>query len=341
MGLMGLFRGTKRSPENDKTEGAPDIVVNYSEEDDGIPFNVGDDSPEGRNQTHPQPGCCTRFAKQLRPCQSWFHVKEPCSGRTLDIPESFAPASCYAFLWKLLATAIAILTLAWGLINSNSKPFYFAFLSMWGVCFVNIYFYFSLFNTVFASRTPQPNQTVGMRIRFTWFFGALGTHFTFVATCLYWFLIWKPEDGVQFVRVSEHGGLLLLILVDAIIVNRIPYRMQHYFGVLLVEMLYVVWTVIHGFATDIGNPNRNDNDPETNDDAIYPDVLEWTNDWQKALIYSCGTVFALGPILYLIMWCLSNGVCSDRRKYVDSVDERDQRPTVDDVEEGSVFAKWR
>jgi len=212
---------------------------------------------------------------------------------------------------------------------------------MWGVCFVNIYFYFSLLNTVLAARTPQPPHTVGWRIRFTWFFGALGTHFTFVATCLYWFLIWKPENGVTFVRVSEHGGLLLLVLIDAMIVNRVPYRMQHYFGLLAVEVLYIIWTVIHGFATDIGNPNRSDNDPETNDDAIYANVLEWENDWQKALLYSCMTVFVLGPILYTIMWSLSNGVCKDRRKYVDSVDERDHRPTVDDVEEGSVFAKWR
>ena len=149
-----------------------------------------------------------------------------------------------------------------------------------------------------------------------------------------------PRTGITFLRISEHGGLLLLVLIDATMVNRIPYRLQHYWGVLLVEITYLLWTVIHGLATDLGNPNRSDNDPETNDDTIYG-VLDWENDWQTALIYGCGTVFVLGPILYSIMWSLSNGVCKDRRKYVDSIDERDHRPTVDDVEEGSVFAKWR
>ena len=48
------------------------------------------------------------------------------------------------------------------------------------------------------------------------------------------------------------------------------------------------------------------------------------------------------PILFSILWVLANGCCGrDRRKYVDSVDERDVRPTVDDVEEGYIFAKWR
>ena len=335
---MGLFRGKQDSKKNNSAAGAaPDIVVNYSEEDDGIPFNGGNES----NESNQQLGCGARFSSQLNPRNPWFDVTEKCNGRTLDIPESFAPASCYAFIWKLLVTATAVLTLGWGINNSDSKPFYFAFLSTLGVCLVNIYFYFSLCNTIMASRTPQPTQTVGMRIRCTWLFGALGTHFTFAATCLYWFLIWDPDNGVSFTNISEHGGLLVLILVDAVVVNRIPYRMQHYVGILLVEILYVVWTVIHSLATDIGNPNQSDTDPETNDDAIYPDVLEWNNDWQKALIYSCSTLFGLGPILYILMWCLSNGMCKDRRKYVDSVDERDQRPTVDDVEEGSVFAKWR
>lgn len=335
---MGLFRGKQASKKESAAAAAPDIVVNYSEEqDDGIPFNGGDES-NGSNQ---QNGCCARFSSQLNPRQSWFHVTAECTGRTLDIPESFAPSSCYAFIWKLLVTATAVLTLGWGLNDSDSKPFYFAFLTSLGVCFVNIYFYFSLFNTILAARTPQPSQTVGMRIRFTWLFGALGTHLTFAAACLYWFIVWNPEDGVSFTNISAHGGLLVLILVDAAVVNRIPYRMQHYVAVLVVEILYVIWTVIHSLATDIGNPNQSDNDPDTNDDAIYPDVLEWNNDWKKALIYSCATVFGLGPILYIIMWCLSNGVCKDRRKYVDSVDERDQRPTVNDVEEGSVFAKWR
>lgn len=177
---------------------------------------------------------------------------------------------------------------------------------------------------------------MGYRLRFTWFFGALGTHIAFIAACLYWFLDFQPgKTEVTFVRVSEHGGLLFLVLIDATIVNRIPYRLQHYWGVLLVECLYVVWNVIHGLATDLGNPNRSDNDPETNDDTLYP-VLDWEDDWQGALMYSCLTVFILGPILYSIMWSLSNGVCTDRRKYVE--DERDQRPTVDDVEEGSVVA---
>jgi len=346
---MGWFRNKKDDAEANSLEQAvhPDIVVRDEEYEnggaamdyDGVPFNAGN---EASDAVAP-PSCFRRFSRELYPFQSWFYVQgDLFNGRTLDIPESFAPASCYAFFWKLLAASVAVLTLAWGFADSDAA-FYMAYLTSWGVLFVSIYFCWSVLNTVLASRTPQPVHTVGWRIRFTWFFFELGAVSTAIATLLYWPLVYDPDTSeITFTSISSHGGLLLLILVDGLLVNRTPVRFQHWYGVLMVQSAYAIWTVIHAYATDIGNPDNSDNDPETNDDAIYQDVLEWNEDWKTALFWVCIILFVVSPVLFAILWVLANGCCGkDRRKYVDSVDERDERPTVNDVEEGSIFAKWR
>ena len=322
--------------------GATVVVPNYSrtyeEDDDGVQYSTsyGDTSEEQK-----QFSCCQRFKSELNPCSPWFTVSDEAMGRSLDVSESFAPASCYAFVWKLACTAIAILTLAWQFVDDYAY-FVLAYFTNWGVTFVCIYFIFNVLNTVCASRTLQPttNASVGCRIRITWLMYAIGVHSTAGATLFYWVFLFDPSDpDWTFTNMSAHGGLLLLMVIDGMFVNRIPLRWQHWYAVLLVDIAYVGWTLIHAYL-DVGNPYLEDNDPATNDDAIY-DVVEWKDDFQSALIYSCINCFVLSPIIYILLWCLSNGVCWDRRKFVDAVDLQDQRPTVDDVEEGSIFAKWR
>ena len=364
---MGLFGGKKSSSSAaDQQDGNDDIVSlddnaldqaasgaggatvvvpiysrTYEEDDDGIQYSnsYNDDDAEEQKEF----SCFRRFKSEFNPCSPWFSVSDKATGRTLDIPESFAPASCYAFVWKLACTAIAILTLAWQFVGDIAY-FVLAYFTNWGVTFVCIYFILNTLNTVCASRTLQPtskNASVGCRIRITWLMYAIGVHSTAGATFFYWVFLFDPSDpDWTFTNLSAHGGLLLLMIIDGMFVNRIPLRWQHWYVVLLINIAYVGWTLIHAFLLDVGNPYNEDNDPETNDDAIY-DVVVWKDDWKAALTYSCINCFVLSPLLYLVLWCLTNGVCWDRRKLVESVDDQDQRPTVDDVQEGSVFAKWR
>jgi hypothetical protein len=263
----------------------------------------------------------------------------------MDVPESFAPASCKAFLWKVAAAALAISTLTYGFIDEDAS-FYMAYLTNWALAMSCCYFVMSILNTVLASRTPQPDHTVGWRIMLTWILFTIAAHTEVVVVILYWPLIYDDTSDLDYVNIMSHGGVLLLVLIDGFFVNRIPMRWMHWYGMVLpFDALYIIWSVIHSY-TDIGNPDNQDNDPTTNDDAIYQDVLEWQDDWRKALFWSVMTMFVLGPAVFLFLWLVSFygwPLCcgKDKRKYIDSFrDETDDRPTVNDVEEGSIFAKW-
>ena len=99
----------------------------------------------------------------------------------------------------------------------------------------------------------------------------------------------------------------------------------------------MTWTVIQSdLVLGLHNPNSYnetvgggdaDNTTTTGDgDAIYP-ALSWSEDWQKALMYSAVIVFGISPLIYTILWLLSlYGFCwlvcccknNDQRRYVDS-----------------------
>jgi hypothetical protein len=81
--------------------------------------------------------------------------------------------------------------------------------------------------------------------------------------------------------------------------------MHWYLFLLPFDVLYMVWTIIHDLVLHIGNPDLNDNDPTTNDDTLYRNVLEWKTSWPIALTTSFGIVFLLGPIIFITFWILS------------------------------------
>ena len=298
--------------------------------------------------------CYQRFCSEINPCRgNWFQVKDPVNGRIIDIPESFAPASCRALLYKLFYSTLCIGTIVYTIIDYDyNKGFYFAYLTYWGALFCGFYSLLSLFNTVFASRTgqPSPDGKVSCRIRTTWILFALGAQTSFVTMILFWALQFDPADSITYTTIVPHGVLFFFTVIDGIYVNRIPLRLMHWFGFILpFDIAYITWSIVQSFFK-IENPIY-DTDPTTNDDAIYADVIEWSNDWTTALFWSLITVFVIGPSLYILLWTMSFGnfCCArcgskkstDSRRYIDSVDPYDTRPTVADVEEGSIFAGWK
>jgi hypothetical protein len=279
------------------------------------------------------------FRSEINPCQSWFHVKDPVNGRLSNIPETFAPASGYAFLCKVTFLSICVLTLIWCNIHGGDPGFYFAYFTNWGVLWCNVYACMSLLNTVLASRTEQPaaDKPVGCRIRLTWILLTAAAHNTAMASILFWPVVFDRENHTTYATVAPHGFLTLLVMADGSYVNRIPLRWMHYFGVALpIALLFTLWSYLHD-VLKIGNPDNNDSDPTTNDDAIYENVLEWNHHWTTALTCTVVAMFFLGPIVFGLLWLLSTGCCccNDTRRYVDDVDPTDDRPTVYDVEEGS------
>ena len=294
----------------------------------------------------PPMACYQRFLKELNPCQDWFNVQDV-NGRKIDIPECFAPATCRAFILKLCGTGLAVGIYIYAFIDSSAPEFLLAYLTYWALTFVCLYFCISLFNTIMSERTPQPPDRVGCRIRTTWVLFELAAHFELLVVLMYWSLIYEGgEPG--FLSIMVHGVICAVTWGNGLFVDHIPVRWMHWYGFILTfNILFIVWTLLQNYL-DVGNPDKSDNDPDTNDDLLY-DAIDWKDDTGTTIMWALIVVLVISPLVYTLLWVLSAytlGLCccstNDRRRYIDSFkdDVNDNRPTVNDVEEGSIFARF-
>ena len=69
------------------------------------------------------------------------------------------------------------------------------------------------------------------------------------------------------------------------------------------EISFVIWTGFHAIS-DIGNPTKSDNDPETDDDAIYSS-LNWNQRPKGSAILAAIFLCVGVPIMFLVLWSIS------------------------------------
>jgi hypothetical protein len=303
-----------------------------------------------------------RLCAEINPCKSgWFSLTDPTTGQSIDVKESFSSVPVLfndttrdsnnnnkynivlyvvTILWKVLIVGLGWTSLVLGMTtrDGDSPAFFFAFLSNWGVTMCCIYLTFSLMNVVLVSRTTEKLtdddnlKTVSWRIFLTWITFIIGIHTSAIATVLYWKLIYDPNETViKYVTISAHGGLLTLLAIDGLLLNRIPIRFMHWIGVLIpFDCLFIIWSIIHDLGTNIGNPDRNDNDIRTNDDSLYENVLEWETNPTTAIKWTIITLFVVGFVLFVILWTLSTYICGDRLRYLDVQQQQQNKSDEDD-----------
>jgi hypothetical protein len=154
------------------------------------------------------------------------------------------------------------------MIEYQSKEFWYAYLTHWGQMVTFLYFEMSV-STVILFHVVQ-EEPLNFMTRFTWgIFTAIVTAESMIML-LYWTL--EYQDGeMKYTNFMKHGGFLLLLWIDGFVINRIPIRFKQIVWAHLFFILYLLWSIIHSVSR-IGNPYRNDNDPTTDDDAIYSSV---------------------------------------------------------------------
>lgn len=242
-------------------------------------------------------------SRGLSPFQPWYLVQD--RNGAVNVPDSFAPSTIFAILLKFITTGTAIGTLVLGVFFSSTPDFFFAYWTNLSLTVTALYQAFSFANTMRSKRVQQPKERVSGGIKLTWILFIIGVHGQVMASLLWWITIYPTLDTLRVASVFPHGVVATTSLIDGLFINRIPVRATHWWGwVLIPEIMYLAWTVIH-FVLMIGNPNEMDNDPETNDDAIYS-VLVWDEEsYMMSAILSAVVVFVAGPLVYLVMWLIS------------------------------------
>lgn len=221
------------------------------------------------------------------------------NGKMIDIQRSFQPKPKYWAILKLGFMAWAIQVLVMDAANFDVPSFWIVYLTSWGVCLTVLYHGLSFACMLFPISTDEP---VNLLTKLTWgvFGTALDVEITVVV--LYWTLEFSDQP-ITYYNIMKHGVLMLTLVFDGLFVNRIPLRFKQYYWFLLVATLYLIWTGIHA-ASGIGNPRNNDNDPETDDDAIYS-VINWKKRPGGAAILCVLLYVVILPAVFLFTWLIS------------------------------------
>ena len=262
--------------------------------------------------------CCKALVDEWR-LRMWSTTDA--NGKTIDVVATFRPRP------PLLTGIIKLGFLVWTaqvviatLIDfPQPKSFWLAYLTHWGLLLTVLYQALSFSRMIL----PVSQEPVDFLTRFAWGTFTTAAIAEVIVTLLYWTLEYKGGP-VLYLNVMKHGIVLLEIWIDGFVINRIPIRLKQVLWVYILGIsYYFLWTGIHS-VSGVGNPIRNDNNPTTDDDAIYGSV-NWTKRPAAAAVIAI-LVLLLGlPLLILTTWFVSTLL---GRRYIANDDANDASTKV-------------
>lgn len=267
--------------------------------------------------------CCGRFGDEIRH-PAFYH--EEVSGEVIHGPATFAPGGRWVLFTKTVLTLWTASALVDGILEEyyqGARVFYLAYLTHWSLIVTIAYLFTSWLQTVQTiTAKADTTTTVTFFHKITWALFALAAPAEVVVAIGYWGLEWDGSSTAFFYRnLMVHGLVIGIVLVDGLLLNRIPLRVRHVGLNAAYFTLYFIWTLIHALA-GIGNPTT----PEE-DDTLYT-ALQWKSDPVSTLQTAAQMLFLLVPLAFLFVYGLSLysfpcGFHGGSRRYVSKAETSD------------------
>ncbi|XP_036388690.1 protein rolling stone [Megalops cyprinoides] len=138
------------------------------------------------------------------------------------------------------------------------------------------------------------SASLAISLQLQWFLHILMGSFAFVVTFLYWAINYPASRTPLYAHdISLHGGNTLQVLLDYALAAT-PVCLSHYLFLLLVNGLYILFTIIYslaGFTNHIGKP------------YIYS-VLDFGGRPLVASMFALGICLGLLPFFHFLLWNL-------------------------------------
>ena len=258
-------------------------------------------------------GCCTTLRAEF--ALAPFSMEDT-NDKTIDLQRTFSPSPKWVVcIVKLFLTGWALQVLIGDLImydnDGKLRSFWMAYLTHWALTFAELYLVLSLLRQCI---TTEPNNTLTWFTKLLWGLYAVAVTLQEVIALLFWILEFDPSlENVTYYKFMKHGGIMIICLVEGLVVNRIPLRIQQIVFPMIIAVLYLTWTLIHALLLNVGNPNVNGTDGD--DDAIYQSI-SWKRRPVAALMIATLTVVVVVPFLFMVTYVLSLPM----RRYIQKAD---------------------
>ena len=268
----------------------------------------------------------------------WSRIKQQTSygvfdlsdadGRTVDTRQTFKPdPKLFWLVVKLGLLAWVIQTVAFSILAIDTPSFWIAYLTNWSVVLVLVYFVGSFLMVAgvipisSSQNHEQQQQNANIWMKTTWFFYTVSINLSLLSTILFWILVYDPTVPLRYDHVMNHGGTLILIIIDGMVINRIPIRLRQLVWVEAVSLCYLLWNIIQQYSS-IENPNRDDDDTV----ALY-DSLDFKKNAGAAVILCVLLILLAIPALFILLMLFSSMF---KTRYVRADDEDKPRVVFDE-----------
>ena len=98
-----------------------------------------------------------------------------------------------------------------------------------------------------------------------------------------------------------HGIGILLLLVDGLVINRVPIRMKQFYLFEAFSALYLLWNILFS-VSELSNPYREAGFQD--DDSIYGS-MKWKTNTTSAVVLAVLVLFVGNPIVFVLCRGLS------------------------------------
>jgi len=232
-----------------------------------------------------------------------FGIDESPKG-TLDMDASFNIGKgllSVAGIIKFITLAIAVASEIYSFTATSIPEFYPAYLTPWGVFFGILHLAGSFVLTVFYSKGTNNTNTnnTSVLVKITWLLYSVAGVIGCCITVLFWVAVFNPDkDNDMLDKIMMHGGVVSLIILQGILLDRVPMRLKHIVFSDGVALLFTVWLILQN-TMKVGNPHDDDDD-----DAIY-DTMKWRTETTSAIIQAVLVVFVAVPLFQVLLWAAS------------------------------------
>lgn len=198
--------------------------------------------------------CCQRVRSDFR--RPMFGIDEaPNYQKRLDMNASFniGKGARSPIAWiKFLTFGLAVATLVYSFATSTIPSFYPAYLTPWGVFLGVLQLAGSFVLTTCYSNAEYDAQKFNVLVKLTWLLFSVAGVIGCCITILFWVAVFDPnKENDMFDKVMTHGGVVAIVLLQGIFVDRIPMRLKHIVFSDGVAVIFSAWLAIVSHLHDL------------------------------------------------------------------------------------------
>ena len=117
-----------------------------------------------------------------------------------------------------------------------------------------------------------------------------------ISTVLYWTVEYdRGRVDVSMENLMSHGIVMLMMLVDGLVIGRIPMRIKQIVYIFIATVAFIVWTVIDDLIVK-GN--------DTAKDAVG-NVFNWGTNPLWAALWTTIALLLIVPVAFYVIWAAS------------------------------------